>query len=220
MKKPKVIELLINEDIEEAGVELISFVKNPAIKVDFMYFSEETEKEVKDFSFKVIDNEKRIVTGPALIPNQYIKRIDDITGEEFFVFFSEETVRKTSQLFFKRDKQHNANLEHSTEVNGVTVVESWLIEDESIDKAVALGYVGLPVGTWMVTYKLENDDVIEMIKNGEVMGFSIEGGFLTELVESALSEQPNDEFDEIVEILKSDKTEEEIFDILEKKLNK
>ena len=170
-KNPLVIEMTVSEE-NETGVDLISFVENPAIEVDFMYFSKEQKRE----AFKTTDEEKRIVTGAAMIPDEKIVRVDE-KGEEYFVFFSEDTIRLCNEMYFKQGKNVGSNLEHETPIDGVTVVESWLIEDSKIDKAVALGFKDLPKGTWMVSYKIDNDEVLAKIKSGEVLGFSVEGMF-------------------------------------------
>lgn len=167
--KDLVLEMLVSED-DETGVDIISFVDSPAIEVDFMYFKETQKK----FQFK--DEEKHLVTGAAMIPNQKIIR-EDSEGNQFFVFFSEDTIRLCNEMYFKQSKNIGANLDHETPVDNVTVIESWIIEDETNDKAVALGFEGLPKGTWMVTYKVDNPEVWAKIKSGEVLGFSVEGMF-------------------------------------------
>ena len=62
----------------------------------------------------------------------------------------------------------------------MTVVESWIIEDEQMDKSKKYGF-SLPVGTWMISMKVENDAIWQKVKDGEVKGFSIEGFFADKL---------------------------------------
>jgi len=176
-------ELLINDasNVSE-GVESISFVENPAIEEDFMFFSKPEE------SYKFAEKEdKYLVTGPAMIPNQKIYRIDG--RKEFDVFFSEETIAKCNELFFKNSNIKESNIDHNpTKIDGVTVIESWLVEDPTKDKSTALGFTGFPKGTWMVTYKVDNKDLWSKIKSGEVKGFSIEGYFINKLIEMQTTE--------------------------------
>ena len=165
----KIIELIIDEENEISGIEAISIVENPAIEEDFIAL-----KEHKDIKLAEVDAEQRILMGPALIPNKKIFR----KGEEddYYIYFSEDTVRKASELFFIKSKHQNSTFEHSFELSDMSVVESWLIEDSKNDKASAYGF-DLPKGTWMVSMKVLNDDVWKAVKAGEVKGFSIEGYF-------------------------------------------
>jgi len=197
-KKPLVIEMLVSEE-NETGVDIISFVENPAIEVDFMFFKGETKRE-----FKTTSEEKRIVCGAAMIPNEKIIRLDG-NNEEYFVFFSEDTIRLCNEMYFKNGNNVGANLEHETSVTGVTVVESWLIADTNVDKAVALGFKDLPVGTWMVSYKVDNDEVWQQVKAGKVLGFSVEGLFGQKKVE--LSKEFTEE--DLKELLNSDISDDE-----------
>ena len=206
-KKPLVIEMLVSEE-NETGVDVISFVENPAIEIDFMYFSKESKQK-----FKTTSEEKRIVCGAAMIPNEKIIRVDG-AGEEYFVFFSEDTIRLCNEMYFKSGANIGANLEHETPVDGVTVVESWLISDVNIDKAVALGFKDLPVGTWMVSYKVDNDEVWKQVKEGKVLGFSVEGLFGQKKVEMTKEFTEED----LKELLNSDLSDDEKIETIKNKI--
>ena len=163
-----IVELLLDEENEVTGIDAVSIVENPAIESDFITLSEQEIKLAK------VDEEKKILMGAALIPNKPIFRKQ---GEEmFYVFFSKETVRRASELFFMNGKQNNATLEHQMSINNLTVVESWIVEGEQ-DKS-RLYDLDVPVGTWMISMKVENDEIWnDYIKSGKVKGFSIEGYF-------------------------------------------
>lgn len=165
----RIIELIIDEENEFSGIEAISVVENPAIEEDFIAL-----KEHKEVKLAEVDKEKRILMGAALIPNKKIFRKGQ--EEDYYIFFSEDTVRKASELFLMNGNQNNSTLEHNIELNGMSVVESWIIEDEKKDKSRKYDF-DLPVGTWMVSVKVNNDDVWNQVKAGEVKGFSIEGYF-------------------------------------------
>ena len=167
----KIIELIIDEENEISGIEAISIVENPAIEEDFIAL-----KEHKEVVLAEVDAEKRILMGPALIPNKKIFRKGEDDDNDYYIYFSEDTVRKASELFFIKSKHQNSTFEHSFELSDMSVVESWLIEDPNKDKAAAYGF-DLPKGTWMVSMKVLNDDVWRAVKEGEVKGFSIEGYF-------------------------------------------
>ena len=165
-----IIELILDEDSEGlTGIEAVSIVEMPAIESDFVTLSEQAIKLAK------IDDEKRLLMGAALIPNKPIFRKN---GENtFYVYFSEKTVRRASELFFQNSMQNNATLEHEMEINNLTVVESWIVEDTEMDKSKKYG-LEVPKGTWMISMKVENEDVWnDYVKTGKVKGFSIEGYF-------------------------------------------
>ena len=163
-----IIELIIDEEAELYGIDAISLVEHPAIDSDWIAMKSH------EFEFKTQDKEKRIVMGAALIPDKPIYRK---TGEEeYYVYFSKKTVRRAMELYFKNGNQSNATIEHEHKANGLHVVESWIVEGEQ-DKSRMYG-LDVPVGSWMVSMKVENDAIWEtFVKNGTVKGFSIEGYF-------------------------------------------
>ena len=187
----KIVELIIDENNEENkdGVFAISLVEQPAIESDFIALSKQ-EKNV-EVLFKQQDKEKQILTGAVLIPNKQILRVDKETGEDFYVYFSTETIRKASELFMINDNQHNHTLQHKSDLQNLTVVESW-VKDNPIDKSVHYGFDKLPVGTWFVSVKVNDKSIWdEYVKTGIVKGFSIEGYFTdkTELSEDEITLQ-------------------------------
>lgn len=163
-----IIELILDEEGEEmTGIEAVSIVESPAIESDFIALADQEVKLAK------IDEEKRIVMGAALIPNKPIfrKRNDQM----FYVYFSEDTVRRSSELFFQNGNQSNATLEHQMKANGLTVVESWIKESEEKDKSAIYG-LDAPVGSWLISMKITDDKLWGEIKEGKkYKGFSIEG---------------------------------------------
>jgi len=166
----EVFELFIEEDSLDSGIQAISIVENPAIEEDFVALS------AKKIELAEVNAEKRILMGPALIPDKKIYRRNEL-GDEYYIFFSEDTVRKASQLFLSRGNQNNSTLEHEYQLKGMSVVESWIVEDEKKDKS-ALYNLNMPKGTWMVSVKVNNEEVWEeFVKTGRVKGFSIEGYF-------------------------------------------
>lgn len=169
----KLIELILDESMALTGIDAISLVEHPAIEEDFIALNSQRVE------FATQSEEKRILMGAALVPNKPIYRVD---GEnEFYVYFSEDTIRKASEMFFQKAKQNNATLEHEVGIQGLTVVESWIIEDETHDKSKKYGF-DLPVGTWMVSMKVNNPEIWDgWVKTGKVKGFSIEGYFVDKM---------------------------------------
>ena len=166
----KIIELILDEMQEMMGIQAISIVENPAIEENFIALNKQ------EVQFAKKDAEKRILMGAALIPNKPIYRKSG--EEEFYVYFTKETIRRASEMFFQNGNQNQSTLEHEAELQGLSVVESWIIEDEQKDKSRLYG-LEMPIGTWMVSMKVNNDDVWNnYVKTGKVKGFSIEGFFV------------------------------------------
>ena len=188
MEKKVLIELFIDDKDQDNALDMISFVSAPAIEKDFMHFKEQKEK----FEFKS-NEEKRIVTGAAMIPNQEIIRMD-AEDKPYFVYFTEETIEKAQEVFAKYGKTKSTNFEHKTGMRDVTVVESWIVTDPSNDKSNALGFSDIPKGSWMVSYKVDNDDLWKKVKNGEVKGFSIEGVFSKNIIQMSKHDSDNSNF--------------------------
>ena len=174
-KKTKITELVISEENESLAIDAISLVNSPAIEVDFIFFG----KEKNNLTFSKVDEEKRELISPALIPNKQIFRYDPNTDQEYYVYFSKDTVKKAAYSYLKHNNHHKATYEHEQRVAGVLTVESWIIEGDS-DKSKLYGY-DLNDGTWFVKMKIENDELWERIKSGELKGLSIEGYFVDKL---------------------------------------
>ena len=152
------------------GVFAISLVNAPATEETFIAMAKQ-EKIVK---FAKVDEEQRILMGLVLQPDQLIYRVDE-DGNEFEMFFSAETIKDFSQNFFQSGFQLNSKLEHNEPIEGVTFVESWLVENPKVDKSAAFG-LEYPKGSWLVSMKVDNDDIWNnYIKTGELKGFSIDG---------------------------------------------
>jgi hypothetical protein len=165
-----VYEMVINpEETSEVEVSFVALVDKPAIEKNFMAFKDQR------LSFAV-NEERRIISGPAMIADQLIYRKDE--NGEYNVFFSPETVRDIALKFFKKDYQKNLNLFHDPNLSlqGVTIFESF-ISDESRGIQPMKGFEDLPNGTWFISAKIENDEVWQAIKSGQVKGFSVEGIF-------------------------------------------
>jgi hypothetical protein len=184
-KTTSIVELVINDDNQELAIDAISLVSAPAIEQDFVYFG----KEKNNLTFAKVDEDKRMLVSPALIPNKQIFRYDPNTDSDYYVYFSPETVRKASELYLKHNNHHKATHEHSERVSGVLTVESWIKEGDS-DKSKLYGF-DLPNGTWFVKMKIENDELWQEIKSGNLRGLSIEGYF-TNKFETMNKKTPTD----------------------------
>lgn len=186
------IELFIDEESKDDGIYAISLVEFPAIEENFVALSQHKVE------FKTLDEDKRIVVGLALVPNKKIYRRKK--DYEYNIVFSNETVRKASELYLKSLKNNNTTLEHQSLTSGVSVIESWIVEDERMDKSNLYG-LNAAKGSWVVTMKVDNDNVWDDIKKKRYLGLSIEGIFSDKV---DLSEEKSEEqitIEQIKEIL-------------------
>jgi hypothetical protein len=168
-------KVLFNEQDNE-GVYCISLVSDPAIGVNFITLSKQTELKLA-----TVNEEQRILMGAILIPEQPIYRNQD--GQEFNIVFPKETIKQVQQNFALKGYQNNSTIEHSgVQIDDVTFIESWIKEDEVHDKSVHYGF-NEPVGSWFGLMKVNNDEIWnDYVKTGKVKGFSIDGVFDMEKV--------------------------------------
>lgn len=199
-----IVELFIDDE-EAIGIEAISVVESPAIEEDFIALKNQ------EFKLAEVDKEKRILMGAALIPNKPIYRRNE--DNEYYIYFSRDTVRKASELFFINGNQNNSTLEHKMPLTGLSVVESWIVESEK-DKTRHYD-MEVPIGTWMVSMKVLNDDVWNnYVKTGKVKGFSIEGYFADKAerpkdktIKDDLEEEANELLSELKQVLSGQELE-------------
>ena len=180
----KEVEMLLNSEgmLTDGGVQAISIVDEPATESDFITLSKEFVQ------LATASEEKRLLMGAVLIPEKRILRVNK-EGEKYNIWFSKDTVRKAMEAYMTALRLDKATLQHEEPLSGLSVVESWIVEDPARDKSAVHG-LSLPEGTWAVSMKVYNDEVWEeYVKTGKVKGFSIEGFFNgREKVRAELSE--------------------------------
>jgi hypothetical protein len=192
----RIVELILDDQQLASGIDAISIVEAPAIESNFIALK---SHEIK---FAQVDAEKRILMGPILIPDKPIFRKQVMNGEmqEFYVYFSKDTVRKASQMFLMKGKQGNATIEHELAVQGVCMVETWIKEDMEKDKSAIYG-MNDPIGTWMGCLKVSNDEVWADAKEGKFKGFSIEGYFADKSMPLSKVETDEEKLAKVIDIL-------------------
>ena len=156
-------------------VPVISLVDEPAIELDFQYFSKSGNdvfsSEVFE-SFRSVDEMQCKIAGPILVPDKRIFRIDRNTREEYDLFFDADTVQAMADNFSQNQNNRNITIQHSGVRVPVTITESWITGKP--DKSDAYGY-DLPEGTWFCVAKVEDREFFEKyVMTGIVKGFSIE----------------------------------------------
>lgn len=164
-------KVILNEN-DESGIYAISLVDDPATKELFISLS----AEQTDIQLATVNEEKRLVVGAVLIPNQLIMRNDPDGGEPFNIMFEAETIKGIQEKFIKNGFQNNSTIEHDGKfIEDVTFTETWIKEDDVHDKSVLYGFKQ-PIGTLFAMQKINNDEVWnDYIKTGKVKGFSIDG---------------------------------------------
>lgn len=165
-----IFKCIIDDNLEsDLQVDYIALVDRPAIEKDFLAFKGER------LNFN-IDEEKRIVSGPAMIADMLIYR--NRNGFEYYTVFDKTTILSIVQKFFKKGFIHNFNIQHdpNQQKSGITVFESFIVDRERGVMPMK-GFEDVTDGSWFLTAKVEDDDTWEKVKNGEVKGFSVEGIF-------------------------------------------
>ncbi len=166
MEKIQEIELTIKS--ADDGVFAISLVDQPAIEENFVALA------AQDVEFKVVDEERRIVVGFALVPEKRILRL--MGGKKFNIYFTKETVAQAAEDFMKKMMLKKFTTDHEEKVDGITVIESWVVEDSKHDKSNLYG-LGAKGGEWVLMSKIDNEAVWNEVKAGKFKGYSIEARF-------------------------------------------
>jgi len=194
-----IYELRINPEAQDgAEVDYIALVDEPAIQRDFVAFNAQ-----QPLTFAIQDEEKRIISGPAMVPDMLIYRNSESMGEHY-VKFSRQTIQDIAVKFFRKKYTSNVNLMHSEQmrVDGVTIFESFITDTER-GIAPMKGFEDLPEGTWFVSMYVDNEVVWGEVKAGTFRGLSVEGLFdytrpmtkeeqLLQQIEALLNEQVTD----------------------------
>jgi hypothetical protein len=193
--KKKLYEIVYNEaEGFHAGITAIGVVSDPAIRANFVAFAANQANQANNelVLFKTADTPKQMLIGAVMIPNLPIYRADEDRGE-FYTYASADTISKLAHDFLKYGRQSQATIEHESQVEGFTVVESWIVKDSQKDKQQAYG-LNHPAGTWMVTMKITSTEIwADWIESAKLTGFSIEGMLGYKLVDSPEDETEVDE---------------------------
>ena len=188
----KVFYIRVNDDVN-IGINAISLVDMPAVEKNFLCFSEEKQPVKMKF-----DNSKHIITGVVCLADTPIYRYNERIGE-YYVVFSKETIQKMVEKFAKMDLFKSVNLQHDDEqfVDGIYMIESYITNKQRGINPIE--FADIPDGSWVCSYKVENEALWgEIINGNKLNGFSLQGMF--ELEEQFNKQEPKEEtFDEWLE---------------------
>ena len=178
---------LKKKDWLESSVFRIALVESPAIETDFIFLSKQ------DYPIQLsVQDEKRMIYSPVLIPDKIIPRVSD-AGDPYEIYFSGDTIEEIAKDYMLKkvtlgewNSEHNEN----QKLEGVDVVENWIVQNPLNDKATELGFK-VPAKTWMQGTYISNDDVWAKIKDGTYKGISVEADMNHELTQLNKSEMSN-----------------------------
>ena len=163
----------------DKGVYSISVVENPAMESEFIALNKHNQIQLAE-----VDAKEYTLLGVALIPDKHVYRNQG--GKEFYLTFPKETIQETAHNFIQMGHQGNSSLEHETSINGVSIVESWIVKDPLNDTANAYGLnkEDIKEGSWVVKMKCDNKDIYDKALSGEIKGFSIDALLSLELIKT------------------------------------
>lgn len=173
----------INEDEQaETEVNFIALVDRPAIQLNWQSFKDAPQK----FS---VDQDKQIISGALMVADMPIYRKDAEFGE-YYAVFNAATIEKIAIKYYQKGFQSNVNLMHDGDmiVEGATMFESWIVNRE-LGKMPMKGFEDVADGSWFGSFKVTNDKVWGMVKEGLIKGFSVEGLFQYKPKKQELSEE-------------------------------
>lgn len=166
-------EIKLNPEYMETYSK-VSIVKDPAIELELIKFN-------KDVPLFFANDEKRVIYCVAMRPNKLIFR-NDVDGKPANVFYTPETIEQFQQMYFKNNHNKHTNVNHSEQnTKGIYAFESWIVKDPNIDKSKAIGLETM-AGDLVMAFKIDNDEVWQQCKSGDLNGLSIEGYFKNEKV--------------------------------------
>lgn len=169
------------------GIFKISLVDRPAVESNFICFNK-NEKQVEQI-YAIQDEEQHIVFGVLMRADYNIYRYDKEMGE-YFIRYSKDTIKKMAEKMLHDQTQNNINLMHKdgTDVEGINLLEIFIKNSEKgINPS---GFEEIEEGSLFCSYKVNNDQIWQLIKSGTFLGFSLEGMFSIDL-DQKYSKQKN-----------------------------
>lgn len=179
------------DDDENLGLQAVSIVDKPAIETDFLKFKDQKIVFAKDES-------KHILTGPALIADMPIYRRNFVTGEEYYVVFTKETIAKLVERYSKNNMLNSVNLQHDSDsfTTGATLVESYFVDKS---RGIAPKEFDIADGSWICSFKITDEALWDQIVNtDEFNGFSVE---VIANLEEKLGSEKQEDIDEIDKLI-------------------
>lgn len=152
----------------------VSLVKDPAVELTLVKFSKEDSEKPVFFA----NEEKRVIYAVAMRPNKLIfRRSIAGSGEPGYVYYTPETIEAFQQNYFKKNGNSATNINHAdSDTDGIYPFESWIVRDDGSYTKETIGLETMK-GDLVMAFKIENEDVWNECKNGNLDGLSIEAFF-------------------------------------------
>lgn len=167
----------------ENGLNILSMVESPAIEVEYLKMNKENELELK---FEILNEEKRIVIAPAMIPDLVIPRVNK-QGVKYSVYFDKETIFESLVKLSQEQKDQNIDVNHSQQlIKGATIIEKFITDEKRVQSVK--GFENLPIGTLYFTAVVTDEQLWSDIKAGKINGWSIDGAYTLEETDIELTE--------------------------------
>ena len=193
MKELPIVKAILTDDNQ--GLKFMSAVESPAILVNWVKFNDE-----KPIKMAIQNEEQQIVFAPALIPDLPIYR--NHNGREFYLMFDKETIEQIALKFAKDNLLNSIDLNHDgIKLSGVQIYQSFVTNEHTVDNVKA--FETLPIGTWFVGAKVDNQDVWQLIKEEKLNGWSIDGLFEFKIDDSLSDNEIEQMIDEVLNSTKN-----------------
>ena len=169
--KLPIYNALISDDNE--GIFVISLVDAPATETNWMCF-----KEQENIKFSIVNEDEHILAGVVMVADKPIYRIAP-DGSEYYIVFSKDVIKRMAEKMLDDNTFNNIDIQHDGNIiprDKVKLVELF-IADEA--KGIKPNYLDVPDGSLLANYKIYDDELWNMAKNGVLNGFSLEGVFST-----------------------------------------
>ena len=192
-KGKPIFKAALTDNPEETGMFLISLVDDPAVEANFMAFSKE-----RYLSFKVENEEKRIVTGLVMPADRPILRQD--ANGYYYIMYDSETINAMAERFLAMGLANNVDTMHNFEIEKDVFLREMYIKDS--ERGISpKGFEDVEDGSLFATYHILNDDVWEKVKSGEFKGFSLAGIFQEVEMSKVEDDITDEEFDEVMGLI-------------------
>ena len=192
-KGKPIYKAALTEDQNETGMYFISLVEDPAVECDFLAF-----EKVQNLTFKVENEEKRIVTGLVMACDRPILR-QDFNGL-YYILYDKETIIAMAERFLAMGLANNLDTQHNFEVEKDVFLREMYIKDS--ERGISpKGFEDVEEGSLFATYHILNDEVWEKVKSGEFKGFSLAGIFAEEEFNAVDEDMTDEEFDEVMDLV-------------------
>lgn len=180
---------------EDDGVFCLSFVNYPATELSWQVFQKNIEKQ----TFSITDEEKHLVRGVFMTANHFIPRVSS-SGYEYYITFSEDTLRKMAERFLMNGFNRNVDTNHNNELEKGIYLQEIFFKD--VEKGInPKGYEDVEDKSLFCQYRVANEEVWSKIKDGTYKGFSLAGYFDIQPKKDEEQDPEEQEYQECVELI-------------------